>query len=700
MHAGWNLCGWDLFHAHLFLYTTREGDGEGEGGSSSIDVGSCSIDVGSCSIDSYSADIGSLAGALAGALGSRDAVGGAGLLFHAKEHPREFTLSSTAIRTVGSELTGGLRDPRTNTRLSVLERSFCERNAIWLSTTNTTHVLLPNALGFPVALLSPFTAYHFATVSETALTNALGPICDINYFADPARPQAPAPVGCRRPGGVTVSVYEPHASVLQGKSDTAAASAAARHEATLSTAAREGLHFAYKAASPPPAGEPSSPNVTPTILPTPPVNEKVAAVLRMQLRHSQIQASARFERLLAGRPTAPSRHGGGLWVCLIGGEWAGAMHPDEAGTRPGAWLGSHTSLQAVGRAYETLAPMVGADHVIVIAQLSETLAWLEDATRDAEACLRVAGSARHLKLLRRRLRDTRRDCAALIADCAGIADYDGSDVNPATLLKVLQGDASRVGGGRVVPSSASSVLVLTCSHGSAHPRLKDKPECGQEHFVYFPHPIWPEDSHLYDVVAFSGDDGHTPPKWFPGGPPKACYRLYSTMLFQALLNVKQRFPKRQTILLNQCCLSAGQARFLFDPRYQQHFRTSDWPVLHMATAGQFENSLGDFWDLWLDELSHAVERPACRLTLADIYGAAEQRYYERNRGLRKHNEQNEQSNPEAKAIDYGTDGVPLSLSFGTVGLHAGRTSDGRAMGEVPIWDLLLESAVVPEDAHH
>lgn len=47
-------------------------------------------------------------------------------------------------------------------------------------------------------------------------------------------------------------------------------------------------------------------------------------------------------------------------------------------------------------------------------------------------------------------------------------------------------------------------------------------------------------------------------------------------------------------------------------------------------------------------------------------------------------------------MPYGTDGVPLALSFGTVGLHAGRTCDGRPMGEVAIWDLLLESAVEPD----
>lgn len=316
------MCGWDLFHAHLFVFTTGDADdGDSEGN-----------EVGEESSCDKSGDNGGSSGcgsSSSNSIGGGDRVTGVGLLFHAKEHPREFTLSATAIRDVGSELTGGARDPRTNTQLSVLERSFCERNAIWLSTTNETHILLPSALGFPVALLSPFGAYHFATVSETALTDALGPICDINYFADAAQPQAPTPISSCRPEGVAISVYEPHASALQRRIDSTEGGDTSRD-------AEKGDRNMV----------PASPTTTPVVLPEPPLNEKVAAILRMQLRRSQIEASARFERMLAGKPTAPSRHGSGLWVCLVGGEWAGAMHQDEAGTRPGAWLGSHSSLQA------------------------------------------------------------------------------------------------------------------------------------------------------------------------------------------------------------------------------------------------------------------------------------------------------------------------------------------------------------------
>ena len=65
------------------------------------------------------------------------------------------------------------------------------------------------------------------------------------------------------------------------------------------------------------------------------------------------------------------------WVVLIGGEYGGVMVQDAARTRPGSWLGSHTSLQAIGRAFEELLPTVARDRIIVVAQLRETLRWLD-----------------------------------------------------------------------------------------------------------------------------------------------------------------------------------------------------------------------------------------------------------------------------------------------------------------------------------
>ena len=51
------------------------------------------------------------------------------------------------------------------------------------------------------------------------------------------------------------------------------------------------------------------------------------------------------------------------------------------GTR---WLGQHCSLEFVGRTYEQVVGRFGRNRVVVIAQLKETLAWLETAATTGE----------------------------------------------------------------------------------------------------------------------------------------------------------------------------------------------------------------------------------------------------------------------------------------------------------------------------
>ena len=138
------------------------------------------------------------------------------------------------------------------------------------------------------------------------------------------------------------------------------------------------------------------------------------AVARAQRRTHQIDATLRFERLLHSQPS-PAVVPSGHWVVLVGGEWGGAMKQDEAKTRPGAWLGSHTSLQAIGRAFEALMPTVGRERIIVIAQLRETLDWLETACESEAACEKVTRCACRVSsdTLRHRVgRDEARLCGA------------------------------------------------------------------------------------------------------------------------------------------------------------------------------------------------------------------------------------------------------------------------------------------------
>lgn len=139
LHCRVELCGWDLFHAHLFAYRRVGGDAAGGG---DVDVG---------------------------------------LLFHAREFPEEYTLSCQAIHPVGADAAGGGRDPRTGTRCSVGDASYAERNFLWTAASNRVHVLLPLAPTFPTAeLLSAYAGYHFRTVSEGAF--GARPLADINYL--------------------------------------------------------------------------------------------------------------------------------------------------------------------------------------------------------------------------------------------------------------------------------------------------------------------------------------------------------------------------------------------------------------------------------------------------------------------------------------------------------------------------------------
>ena len=398
----------------------------------------------------------------------------------------------------------------------------------------------------------------------------------------------------------------------------------------------------------------------------------------------QIEASLRFERLLAGKAPAARRRGG-LWIVLVGGESGTTMRADAKGTRPGAWLGGHCSLQNIGRAYEALCPLVGADRIIVIAQLHETLAWLEAATASAEACERVAGSARFLELLRARLADTRRDCAALIAATGGVAHHDGADVCAATVLRVLRGGdgggdsgggggSGGSGGGR----RAGGGDIFWLEPARQRTPAPDGAPSGHEHYL-MPHPTpEAEAKELYAGVAGGGRGGAgSDPHPLADAAPVAALRDAASPGFP----VRQRHP-RKTIVLNQSCLAAGHARFLLHQPFKDHLATHQWPVLMISTAGEFETSLGDFMRCWVDSLVHAVARPAARVTLGGVFAAAERRYHERNRGLRAQNE----ASPRSASVP--ADGVPMELTVGTPHQHGGDSREGVPMSEVAVWDLL------------
>lgn len=243
------------------------------------------------------------------------------------------------------------------------------------------------------------------------------------------------------------------------------------------------------------------------------------SVRRSLCARAAVEGSVRFDRLLRQASLLPLSHAasphpsasavGGMWVVLVGGETASIRYADQGGKRPGAWFGGHSSLQSIGRAYEMLVPIFGRDRIIVIAQVRETLEWLEAATASADACLALCGSPKYLPMLQLKLADTRRDCACLLAD--GGADYDHTDVNPATIVRVItgrpHGDVQRV-----VPKGAQACgasMLLMFSHGTAHPRRPpplDDDEGDEEHYMQMPHPVPDGDRKIYADIPWRGDD--------------------------------------------------------------------------------------------------------------------------------------------------------------------------------------------------
>ena len=154
-------------------------------------------------------------------------------------------------------------------------------------------------------------------------------------------------------------------------------------------------------------------------------------------------------------PTCSRMSSSSSWAVLVAGETYSVMRPDLKKTREGKYLGGHTSLQNIGKVYHSLLEFLLPERIIVIAQLEETLQWLRLAANSEEDCKRMAGKSELLDFMRGKLLDTYRDCADLLNN--GGADYDGEDVNPATLLHVLTG--GRIGhvetnGRKVVPFDA------------------------------------------------------------------------------------------------------------------------------------------------------------------------------------------------------------------------------------------------------
>eukprot|EP00931_Biecheleriopsis_adriatica_P076903 TRINITY_DN50564_c0_g1_i1.p1 TRINITY_DN50564_c0_g1~~TRINITY_DN50564_c0_g1_i1.p1 ORF type:complete len:457 (+),score=64.51 TRINITY_DN50564_c0_g1_i1:35-1372(+) len=365
--------------------------------------------------------------------------------------------------------------------------------------------------------------------------------------------------------------------------------------------------------------------------------------------------------------------GGDAWLVLVGGEHGGMMRPDFKGTRPGPYLAGHCSLQNIGRAYSMLVPFFGRSRVIVIAQLQETLQWLIAASSSEAQAEKLAGRSTLLAMLRQQCSEIQESCAQLLAD--GGADYDGPEVNAATVLHVLSGK-SPAGKPAVPKEGVRSILLLMVSHGHAHPAGQGSKH--HEWYMHLPYPVPEKDEGLYDVVSHEGFQDVDPHPDWDWGAPKRRWKLYSQMLFQAHHSALESAPQRRLVLFHQFCLSGGAAEFMRRPSYQAYCGTKCWPVFAVTTAGNFEPALGNFVSIWSHEMQKALREGGTR-TLGQIQADAESRYWADNPGLKAENDRIR----AATTAEPPDDEAPSTL--GTLGCEAG--FDGallRPMRDVPV----------------
>lgn len=125
-----------------------------------------------------------------------------GVLFHAREHPKEFTNRMGPVLPVCSPESGGARDPRRGTLLSIQDPSFQDRNFLWLLSLNACFRINLRRCASVAAqgtsrevhsefskLLAPGASGScFFTVDEANFGTQLGTICYLPKDHDPAVP--------------------------------------------------------------------------------------------------------------------------------------------------------------------------------------------------------------------------------------------------------------------------------------------------------------------------------------------------------------------------------------------------------------------------------------------------------------------------------------------------------------------------------
>lgn len=321
------------------------------------------------------------------------------------------------------------------------------------------------------------------------------------------------------------------------------------------------------------------------------------------------------------------------YFVLVGGE-----HPDLGGAL-GEWGVEHCSLRHVGQAYACLRRHFARSQVIVVAQLAEALAHLQQSADTGLPAIAPAGSAEpsaSQALWRFHLDRTREACAQLMAD--GGAQYDGPAVNAGTVLGVLRGEDL---GGPVVPQSGCrSVHLAVYTHGDTHPTTAEAERttpcdvCGlphgegqfdhehesqlaQEWYLHMPHPS----SRALELQWVATAAARRPE-----------FYLYSTQLRAALLALRAGRPALPVVVLLNACRSGGGLKwFRALQRGGSGGDSRRWPLLLASSCGATQDALvGGLWAAWFAELdrllSGARDGVGAAATLADLYCLAASRY--------------------------------------------------------------------------
>ena len=163
-----------------------------------------------------------------------------------------------------------------------------------------------------------------------------------------------------------------------------------------------------------------------------------------------------------------------VWAVLVAGE-----HHTVSKT-----LGGHSSITSIGDAYNILRQHLPRERIIVIAQVDECRIWHDQPFEEKVKDVKDSGSAERQRPMWAEKKISFWKHLGQMIDEGG-ADYDGSDVNPDTVLRVILGDHSEKYPRVVNYEDGKTKLFFSLfGHGSWSGK-------NNNHYFYMPYPSEP-----------------------------------------------------------------------------------------------------------------------------------------------------------------------------------------------------------------